>query len=155
MVADSGHKPSENGRHRKVAGARGADGLNTRQTRAISGLLQEPTIARAALVAGVDERTVYRWLKEPRFKQAYLDARRDAFGQATTLMQRAAPAAVSTLIKVMSDPSTPPNTKVAAAGMLLKFGREGIELDDVAHRLDVVEQAMNKTSEKNEPWRRN
>ncbi|HZL49543.1 MAG TPA: hypothetical protein VFC37_01200 [Terracidiphilus sp.] len=75
------------------------------------------------------------------FKRAYHAARREAFGHAIGLTQRYAPVAVNTLVKVMSDPQTPAGVKVAAAAVLLRFGRDGIELDDLAQRLEVLEAA--------------
>ena len=48
--------------------------------------------------------------------------------------------AVATLVKVMQDGAAPPSAKVSAAGMLLKFGREGMELDDLAERVETLER---------------
>jgi hypothetical protein len=117
-----------------------ADGLSSRQGRAIEALLREPTATRAAVAAGVSERTIRRWGREPAFRDALLRARRDAFGQAVGLTQRYAPVAVATLVKVMQDPAAGASAKVAAAGVLLRFGREGVELDDLAARLDRLEE---------------
>jgi len=122
--------------------ARSPDGPTTRQSRAIEALLQEPTIGRAAATAGVSERTLRRWLKEGPFKKAFFDARRESFGQAIGLTQRYAPVAIATLVKVMNDEGNSASAKVTAAAVLLKFGREGIELDDLAERLEAVETAM-------------
>jgi hypothetical protein len=117
------------------------DGLNARQTQAVEALLREPTITRAATVAGVHERTLRRWLREVPFRTAVLVARRESFGQAIGLTQRYAPVAVGTLVKVMQDPTAAASARVGAAAVLLKFGREGIELDDVCERLDRLERA--------------
>jgi hypothetical protein len=119
-----------------------ADGLTGKQAKAIEALLQEPTLARAALVAGANERTLRRWLTQPAFRDAMFRARREAFGQAIGLTQRYAPVAVATLVKFMQDGAAPPSAKVSAAGMLLKFGREGVELDDLAARLEAVERVL-------------
>jgi hypothetical protein len=116
-----------------------ADGLTGRQGRAVEALLREPTATRAAVAAGVSERTIRRWGREPAFRDALLRARRDAFGQAVGLTQRYAPVAVATLVRVMQDPAAGASAKVAAAGVLLRFGREGVELDDLAARLDRLE----------------
>lgn len=121
-------------------------GLDDKQSEALVALLHEPTIARAATQVGIHERTLRRWLEEPTFKQAYHTARREAFGHAVGLLQRYAPVAVNTLVKVMTDERTPPGVKVAAAAILLKFGREGIELDDLAQRLELLERAADTTA---------
>jgi hypothetical protein len=116
------------------------DGLNARQAKALEALLQEPTMTRAAAAGGVNERTLRRWLAEPAFRDAVFRARREAFGQAIWLTQRYAAVAVATLVKVMQDQTAPPSAKVSAAAMVLKFGREGMELDDLAERVETLER---------------
>ena len=135
MAALSGHDEGGEG------AADPADGLTTQQAKAVEALLQEPTAARAAAVAGVAPRTLRRWLGQRPFRDALLRARRDAFGQAIGLTQRYAPVAVATLVRVMNDAAAPPSSKVSAAATLLKFGREGIELDDLAERIEQLEQS--------------
>ncbi len=119
----------------------GQDGLTGRQQKGLEALLSEPTITRAAEVAAVGERTLRRWLAEPAFRAAVNAARRESFGQAIGLTQKYAPVAVATLVKVMQDASGGPSAKVSAAATMLKFGREGIELDDLAARVEALEQA--------------
>jgi hypothetical protein len=119
----------------------GEDGLSGRKQKGLAALLSEPTITRAAEAAGIGERTLRRWLTEPGFRAAVNAARRESFGQAIGLTQKYAPVAVATLVKVMQDAAGGPSAKVSAAGMMLKFGREGIELDDLAARVEALEQA--------------
>jgi hypothetical protein len=116
------------------------DGLSPRQVKAMEALLQEPIVARAAAAGGVNERTLRRWLTEPAFRDAVFRARREAFGQAIWLTQRYAAVAVATLVKLLQETTVPPSAKVAAAGMILKFGREGMELDDLAERVAALER---------------
>lgn len=116
------------------------DGLKGRRGRGVEALLREPTQARAAVLAGVSERTLRRWCREPAFRAALLRARRDAFGQAVGLTQRYAPVAVACLVKVMQDPSAGASAKVAAAAVLLRFGRDGVELDDLGERVERLEE---------------
>ena len=122
------------------------------QERAIIALLNEQTISRAAAVAEVGQRTLYRWLRQPEFSRAYREARREAFGQAIALTQRYAPLAVNTLAQVMMDDNAPSSSKVAAATTILRFGREGIELDDLAARVEALEETAPKR-EKAARWR--
>ena len=128
------------------------DGLTAPQERAIIALLNEQTIGRAAAAADVGQRTLYRWLKDPTFSRAYREARREAFGQAIALTQRYAPLAVNTLAQVMMDDGAPSSSKVAAATTILRFGREGIELDDLAARVEALESAAPRR-EKSARWR--
>ena len=126
--------------------------LTPKQQRAIVALLNEQTVARAAKAAQVGERTMYRWLDEPGFSRAYYKARRDAFSQAIGLTQRYAPLAVNTLAQVMADQAAPASSRVSAAIGLLRFGREGIELDDLAARVEALENAAPQR-EKAPRWR--
>ncbi|HEV7299836.1 MAG TPA: hypothetical protein VGN72_10760 [Tepidisphaeraceae bacterium] len=119
-------------------------GLSARQGQAIEQLLQGQTMEKAAMAAGVSSRTLRSWMRRERFRNTLLAARREAFGQAIGLTQRYAPVAVATLVKMMNDAGASANAKVAAAAVLLKFGREGIELDDLAVRVEVLEQALSQ-----------
>ena len=67
--------------------------------------------------SGVSERTIHRWLDNPAFALAYRHARRKVFAHATA-------------------------ARVSSACAVLEFGRESIELDDLAARLEAVEQAQ-------------
>lgn len=119
-----------------------SSGLTPEQDLAIAALLNEPTVAKAAAAAGVPERTLYRWMtKDDAFMAAHRRGRREAFGQAIGMCQRLAPMGLSTLAKVMSDPGTSASARVSAASALLKFGREALELDDLAARVEALEKA--------------
>ncbi len=115
-------------------------GISHSQEKAIIALLAEPTIARAASNAGVGERTLHRWMREPRFARAYRAARREAFAQAIAGSHRLAAAAVQTLARIMVDPAAPYAARVQAAGTVLRFSRDAIELDDLAGRVDELER---------------
>lgn len=118
-----------------------ADGLSPVQERAVVALLAEPSIPKAADVAGVGERSVYRWLREPAFSKVYRRARREAFGQAIALTQSYAALAVKTLVDVMEDEAAPHSSRVQAATTVLRFGRDGVELDDLLERVEALEAA--------------
>lgn len=119
-----------------------AEGLTPKQEAAIVALLNEPTVARAAITADVDERTLHRWLADPVFARAYRAARRVAFAQAIAVTQRYAPLAIHTLGKIMADQTVGASARVSAATALLKFSRESIELDDLASRVDELERSL-------------
>jgi hypothetical protein len=80
-------------------------------------------------------------MKEQEFDAAYREARRAAFGQSVARLQQASGAAVSTLLKVMVDPSTPASTKVRAADSVLGHTAKAIELDDIEARVADLERA--------------
>ena len=119
------------------------DGVKPKQEDAIVALINHPTVRLAAEAVGVSEKTMYRWLGDPEFAREHRKARRLAFTQAITLTNKYAPMAVQTLAKIASDPSAPHAARVSASAALLKFSRESIELDDLAGRLDDVENRLN------------
>ena len=123
-----------------------ATALTAKQENTILCLLNEPTIAKAAAAAGVGERTLYRWLDQPEFASAYRKARRQAFSQSIALVQRYAPMAVQVLAKVASDPTATMSARVSAAQALLKFGREGIEIEDLAARIEQLEAGQQQAN---------
>jgi len=121
--------------------------VTARQEKAIAALINETTVARAARTSGIGLRTLHRWLvHDPAFRAAYRSARREAFGQAVALTQRYAPLAVTTLAQVLTNPAAPHTARVSAAAAILRFGRDGIELDDLADRVEALERAQREGS---------
>jgi hypothetical protein len=108
---------------------------------AIAALLIQRNIEDAAKAAGIGTQTLLRWLKVPEFDKAYRAARRAAFGQSTARLQQATGAAVSTLLKIMVDASTPPSVRVRAADSVLDHAKQAIEIEDVEVRVAALEQA--------------
>lgn len=117
------------------------DGLTPKQEQAIVALLSEPTVAKAAAAVSVHIRTIYRWLESPAFARRFRKLRRENFAQAMSLTQRYAPLAINTLARIVADATAPHSSRVAAAGAILKFTRESIELDELASRVEALEIA--------------
>lgn len=113
-------------------------------------MLSAPTIRKAAEESGIPERTIYDWLKVPKFKATFRDAQRESFKVAVAQCQKYLPHSVQTLVQIMTDKTAPHSARVSAAGMMMKFGRESIELDDVVERVERLEQATepNNASDK-------
>jgi len=98
---------------------------------AIAALLTQPNLEEAAKTVGIAPNTLLSWLKLTEFQAAYREARRAAFSQSIALLQQATSAAVSTLLKVMVDPSTPASTKVRAADSVMSHAAKAIEIEDM------------------------
>jgi len=79
---------------------------------------------------GIGKRTLMRWLKLPEFQAAYREARRAVFSQSSARLQQVSSAAVSTLCKIMVDPSAPASARVRAADRILERGKQGLETED-------------------------
>lgn len=121
------------------------DGLTVRQEKGIVALINETTVAAACRASGIGERTMHKWLKEDKnFAAAYRRARREAFSMSIALTQRYSAMAVTNLAKIMNDPASHNTARVTAAVALLRYGRESIELDDLAARVDELEEQQQK-----------
>ena len=130
-------------------------GLTARQEGAIAALLVQPTIEKAAQAAGVGERTLFRWLKEPAFAAAYREARRQQFAHAVSLAVRYAPASVNGLARIANDASASHAARVTAHVAVLKFSRESIELDELVARIEALEVAeKQRSAEEKTKWQR-
>ena len=108
---------------------------------AIVALLSSRSIEDAASATKLAPSTLLRWMKEPEFKAAYLEAKRAVYSQSIARLQQATGAAVTTLLKVMVDPSTPASTKVRAADSVLDHSAKGIEIEEIEARLIALEEA--------------
>ena len=108
---------------------------------AILALLTQQNVDEAAKTIGIAPNTLLNWLKLPEFDAAYREARRLAFRQSVARLQQASSAAVSTLLKVMVDPSTPASTKVRAADSVLDHAAKAIEIEDIEARVSELERA--------------
>jgi len=108
---------------------------------AVAALLTHRNIEEAANAVGISTKTLLRWQKAPEFQAAYRDARRAAHAQSIARLQQATSAAVTTLLKVMVDPSTPASTKVRAADSVLDHSAKAIEIEDIQVRVTALETA--------------
>src|ERR1022692_1311381 len=108
---------------------------------AITALLTRPSVEDAARVAGVGEKTLRRWMREPRFNVQYLRARREGVSQAVARMQQATGAAGTVVLKLMTDPNVPAAVRLRAAECVFDRAIKGIELEDIETRVSELERA--------------
>ena len=113
--------------------------LSRNQERAIAALLVHPTMAKAAAPAGVGEVTLWRWMQIPEFKEQYRLARREAVSQAVGHLQGACSVAVVALTDVAQDVNCPASARVSAARTVLELALKGVELEDLAVRVEELE----------------
>ena len=118
--------------------------LSRNQERAISALLVHPTMTQAADAAGIGEVTLWRWLRIPTFKEQYRLARREAVSQAVGQLQAACSVAVVALTDISKDVTCPASARVSAAKTVLEMALKGVELEDLAVRVEDLEQQVAK-----------
>lgn len=115
--------------------------LSPKELAALRALMSADTIAGAAVAAGVDERTVRRYLQRPEFKAALREAQLGAVAASTAYLADSCGKAVKALVAVIEDAEAPHAAVVAAARALLTLAHEAIVSADLAERLEKLEQA--------------
>jgi hypothetical protein len=113
--------------------------LTARQYNAIAALMSEPNVRKACEVAGIPERTVYKWLKDRAFVEEYRAARRIAVQAAIGRLQQVSGAAVAVLVNIMADSHKPAPARIAAASKVLDLAIKAVELEDLEARLQALE----------------
>ena len=112
---------------------------------AIAALLLQRNTEEAARAVGVAPKTLLRWLQVPEFQAAFRAAKWSAYSQSVGRLHQMSTAAVSTLGKVMVDPSTPAAVKVRAADSILNHVIKAIETENLEARLTELERSAEAT----------
>src|SRR5581483_432316 len=97
-----------------------ADKLTAKQHKALAALMSTSTIAEAAAVVGVAERTIYTWFDDAAFSAAYRQALRKAFQQSTARLQQLSSKAADRLEYLLS--CGRPAIELGAARSIIEFG---------------------------------
>ncbi|MFP4477721.1 MAG: hypothetical protein ACLFOY_19345 [Desulfatibacillaceae bacterium] len=118
--------------------------LTARQDKAVRALLTAPSIRDAATVAGVGERTLWRWLQEEDFQAAYREARNLALRAAIGRVQSLLAEALGTLGAVMADVEAPASARVSAAKTVLDVGLRAHEQESLEARIQALETALSE-----------
>lgn len=119
--------------------------LSGKKEAAILALLSQRNVAEAARTAGVTERTLYRWQKDPDFDAAYRQARRTVYSQSMARLQQMSNSAVTILGIVMLDGNAPPASRLRAADAVLNHAGKSVEqehLEDLHARITEVERRV-------------
>jgi hypothetical protein len=113
---------------------------------AISALLTCPTLDAAAGQVGIAPVTLRRWLADADFKARYRAARRQVVEQAIGGLQQAAGEAVEALRRNLV--CGVPAAEIAAAKAIVDQAVKGVELVDLAERVEQLEQAAKLAAER-------
>jgi hypothetical protein len=122
-----------------MASVRG-DKLTAKQERAITALLEHPTIREAADAADTDERTLRRWLALPVFLAAYRQARLQVVEGSIARLQQASGAAVTTLQECLNADKA--GDQIRAAVAILDHCHRGAELLDLAGQVQELKKQV-------------
>jgi ATP/maltotriose-dependent transcriptional regulator MalT len=120
-----------------------------KEVRAVAALMTEPSYTAAAEKAGITRDTLRRWLKKPGFQNLYRQARNEAVSLATTQLRRDMTLAAHTLAEIVGDKKAQAMARVVAAQTILNYAMRAAENDELAARMDELEQQLTKAAHKN------
>ena len=100
---------------------------------------------QAALTANVKPRTLRSWLTRPDFQHAFRQARQQLLQQTTDRLLAQAAAAVQALLRNLTCGN--PASELRAADLILTHAAKGVELLDLARRVEELEQLTRQRSE--------
>src|SRR5262245_59922366 len=110
-------------------------------TQLLLALATGATVVAAARQVGLTERTVYRRLEDPTFKQRIATTRHDMIQRATGMMLATSVEACKTLLNLLGS-SHPATVRLGAGRATLELGIRMREEVDLAERVAVLERQM-------------
>ncbi|MBL8825207.1 MAG: hypothetical protein JNJ77_21650, partial [Planctomycetia bacterium] len=112
--------------------------LSRKQELVLGALLTETNLSRVADQTGVGRTTIHRWMKEPQFRSALRQTRRELVESAIGQLQAASAQAVETLITVARK-GRRDGDRVRAAMALLDHAYQGLQEQETLHGVPPVD----------------
>ena len=116
--------------------------MTANKQRALIALLTSKTQAEAAQAAGLDPRTIRRYMEDEEFVSEYKRQLAGMIDAAADQAKRALCPTLGTLQDITADEGQPGNIRVSAGRAVLEFGLKLIEQADVLARLDELEKQV-------------
>jgi hypothetical protein len=116
--------------------------LTAKQEKALAALLSLGEVRAAAKDSKVGETTLWRWLKESAFMEAYAGQRRKLLEAGAAGLTANVAKASNVLISVAESKDAPASARVAAARAIIEGATKAVETLDLIPRLEAIEKAM-------------
>jgi AcrR family transcriptional regulator len=114
----------------------------TNRERALAALVESASIAEAAKRCKLSKETLFRYLRDESFVSEYRAFRRVTVENAVAHLQVASGEAVETLRRNLTCEN--PAAQIRAAQLILDFAVKGVEVVDLAERLERLEDAAQR-----------
>jgi hypothetical protein len=118
--------------------------FDSKMEAAIVALLTQKNHVEAARAVGISHKTLKRWMREPKFIEAWRRARWEAVEQAYARAQQNSGAATSVLLKMMADPTTPAPSRIRAALGIIDISRAALDME-IETRVAALERAAEES----------
>jgi len=113
--------------------------LSEVQLRALGALLSHPTVARAAAACHISLRTIFRWLRDPKFRTALRKMQHDYVNLAHAAPRGSTAGAVKTLREARNNRKAPAGARASACRATLRRAHDLIQADVIQHLLETLE----------------
>jgi hypothetical protein len=121
-------------------------GLTENQLAALPYLVASPSLSEAARLASVARATIYRWMNDPEFRNAFERLRAQAADLAHAELKGLMLKGALVLAETMEDPN--PRVRVRAAHAALSIALKAIDLKEIQQRIDRLDHAWALWAEK-------
>lgn len=116
--------------------------LKPKQREAITALLTEKTKKAAASKAGISERQIYNWLKDPIFKSALIEAEAAARNEIKRRIIKRAENLADTIADIMESEEATPAVRLSAAARLGDLFFRSDDQADLEQRITALEEGL-------------
>ena len=116
-------------------------GLTSRQQAALTFVVVSPSLSQAALAAGVNERTLRRWMDEPLFSEAVARLRAHSADLACQELQTLVLRSVSAITDALDAPD--PAIRLRAARFALAYVVKIHQVQSLGSELQEIKDALN------------
>lgn len=129
---------------RKCPIERGGFIIDAKKQLALAALLSSPTKEAAARKAGINGKTLRRYLQDEEFSTAYKQAAAEMVEDATRQLQQSLSSAVTRLRMIVSSNQEATANQITAARTLLEYSLKFCEFNDILKQLNELEQWRDK-----------
>lgn len=116
------------------------ENLSSKQSHFLLSVLECRTTEEAIVQAKIDRHTAYKYLRDPTFKEALREARRESVTLVAQQLSNVGANAVETLFEVMNDEDAPATSKVSASRTILEYLFRSYEDDEILERIETLEE---------------
>lgn len=113
--------------------------LTKKQSAAIIALLESRSVVEAGQKCKLSIRTLFRYLQNPQFAEAYRKARHEQLTQAVAQLQRLSGQATAVLETIMNDEYVRASARVMACRTVIVSALKGVDWEDLEHRIRTLE----------------
>ena len=103
-----------------------------------------PSVAEVSRRTGISRTAVYKTMEKDSFKEKLMKAKQESLQNAVSFLQGSLAECANTLMQIIKDDDTSPQTKVNACQVVMGQCKTWTDEIDVIGRIAALEEVMNK-----------